>query len=190
VAIRLKDVNDPEKKLGVYTCPNNDFTFHIAQCCMVGLEYAAKLSAHNLPPRDAWMGTRYQLYPKLIHGAVAITHLRKKQEETFQSIWYKLLPLLKVNWHITKEFRMLPTLFQGLALPNPNIDVLSRKVHLIQNEWGTDGVMGKLLHHLYQIFQVKVELMATYLTIPLTTMAPLLHMGSSKICGSSSGCLE
>jgi hypothetical protein len=71
------------------------------------------------------MGTRYQLYPKLIHGAVAITHSPKKLEETFQSIWFKLLPLLKVNWHITKEFCMLPTMFQGLALPNPNIDVLS-----------------------------------------------------------------
>ncbi len=27
VAIRLKDVNDLEKKLGVYTCPSNDFAF-------------------------------------------------------------------------------------------------------------------------------------------------------------------
>jgi hypothetical protein len=104
------------------------------------------------------MGTRYQLYLKLIYGAVAITHSPKKLEETFQSIWYKLLPSLKVNWHITKEFCMLPTMFQGLALPNPNIDVLSRKVHLIQNEWGTNGVMGKLLHHSYQILQVEVGL--------------------------------
>jgi hypothetical protein len=158
VAIRLKDVNDPEKKLGVYTCPRGDFAFHVAQCCTVGLECAAKLSACNLPPRDAWMGTRYQLYPKLIYGAVAITHSPKKLEETFQSIWYKLLPLLKVNRHITKEFCMLPIMFQGLALSNPNIDVLSRKVHLIQNEWGTNRVMGKLLHHSYQIFQVKVGL--------------------------------
>jgi hypothetical protein len=124
----------------------------------MGLEYAAKLSVHNLPPRDAWMGTRYQLYPKLIYVAVAKTHMPKKLVETFQSIWYKLLPLLKVNWHITKEFCMLPTMFQGLALPNPNIDVLSWKVHLIQQEWGTNGVLGKLLHHAYQIFQVKVGL--------------------------------
>ncbi len=32
VAIRLKDVNDPEKKLGVYTCPSGNFTFHVGQC--------------------------------------------------------------------------------------------------------------------------------------------------------------
>jgi hypothetical protein len=158
VAIGLKDVNDPEKKLVVYTCPSGNFTFHVGQCQMVGLEYAGKLSARNLPPRDAWMGTRYQLYPKLIYGAVAITHLPKKLVETFQSIWYKLLSLLNVNLHITKEFCMLATMFQGLTLPNPNIDVLSRKVHLIQHEWGTNGVLGKLLHHAYQIFQVKVGL--------------------------------
>jgi len=125
---------------------------------MMGLEYAAKLSARSFLPRDTWMGTRYQLYPKLMYEVVVITHLPKILVETFQSIWYKLLPSLKVNWHIAKEFFMLPTMFQGLALPNPNIDVLIRKVHLVQNEWGTNGVMGKLLHHACQIFKVEVGL--------------------------------
>ncbi len=152
MAIRLKDVNDLEKKLGVYTCPSSDFTFHVlAQCRTVGLEYSTKLSVCNLPPRDAWVGIRYHLYPKLIYGAVAKTHLPKKLEEKFQSIWYKLLPLQKVNRHITKEFHM----FQELALSNPNKDVLSQKVHLIQNECGTDGVMSKLS---YQIYRVEVGL--------------------------------
>ncbi len=42
--------------------------------------------------------------------------------------------------------------------PNPNIDVLSLKPHLVQNEWGTDGVMGKLLSQAYQVFLVEVGL--------------------------------
>jgi hypothetical protein len=49
-------------------------------------------------------------------------------------------------------------MFRGLALPNPNIDVLSQKMHLVQNEWGTDGVMGNFLSQAYQLFQVEVGL--------------------------------
>jgi hypothetical protein len=79
-------------------------------------------------------------------------------EKTFQLIWFKLLPSLEVNGHITKEFKILPTMFQGLALPNPNIEVLSRKMHLVQSEGGTDGIMGKLLNQAYQVFQVEVSL--------------------------------
>ncbi len=127
VTILLKDTSDPDKKLGIYTCPGSDFTYHVSQCCIVGLENAATLSARKLPPRVAWMGTWYQLCPTLIYGAITITHSPKKPEETFQFIWYKLPPSLKVNRHITKEFRMLLTMFQGLGLPNPNIDVLSWK---------------------------------------------------------------
>ena len=102
MAIKLKEVSNPEKKLGIFTCPDGDFGYHVDHCLTVGLEYTAKLAARNLPPRDGWMGTQYQLYPKLICGVVAITHSPKKLEETFQSIWYKLLPSLKVDCHITK----------------------------------------------------------------------------------------
>jgi hypothetical protein len=68
------------------------------------------------------MGTHYQLFPKLIYGAAAVTHSPQKLEGALQSIWYKLLPFLCINRNITKEYRMLPLWFQGLALPNPNID--------------------------------------------------------------------
>ncbi len=111
VAIKLKEVSNPEKKLGVFTCPNRGFDYHVDHCCTVGFEYAAKLAARNHPPRETWMGTQYQPYPKLIYGVAAVTHLPKKLVETFQLIWYKLLPSLKVNRHITKECWMLPTMF-------------------------------------------------------------------------------
>jgi hypothetical protein len=53
---------------------------------------------------------------------------------------------------------MLLTMFQGLVLLNPNIDVLIRKLHLVQSEWSIDGVMRKLLNQAYQVFQVEVGL--------------------------------
>jgi hypothetical protein len=135
VPIVLKKVDCPEKKLGIYTCPTGDFSYHVSQLVETGSEYAARLRARHLPARDAWMGKRYQLFPKLIYGAAAVTHAPQALEDACQSIWYKLLPSLRVNRNITKEYRMLPLRFQGLALPNPNIESLSRKIHLLQTNW-------------------------------------------------------
>jgi hypothetical protein len=76
--IQLKTVSDPERKVGVYTCPMGNFSYHVAQLLTTGLEYAEKLArklgAWVLLARDAWMGTHYQLFPKLIYGAAAVTH--------------------------------------------------------------------------------------------------------------------
>ena len=103
------------------------------------------------------MGTRYQLYPKLIYGAVALRHDPEKLKAAFQLVCYSLLPLLKVNRHITKELCMLPLRFQGLALPNPNIDVLSSKIHLIREHWGRPGdVVGDMLAAACLVFQNEV----------------------------------
>jgi hypothetical protein len=51
---------------------------------------------------------------------------------------------------------MLPFWFQGL--PNPNIDALSKKIHLLQSHWDTGSTLGWMLHQAYQVFQVKVGL--------------------------------
>jgi hypothetical protein len=97
-----------------------NFSYHVAELLAMGLKYAERLGARRLPTRDAWMGTRCQLFPTLIYGAAAVTHSPQKLEEAFQSIWYKLLPSLCVDRNITKEYIMLPLWFQGLALPNLN----------------------------------------------------------------------
>jgi hypothetical protein len=158
VPIHLKSISDPEKKLSVYTCPTGNFSYHVAQLLTTGSEYAERLSSRMIPARDAWMGTRYQLFPKLIYGAAAATHSPQKLEHAFQSIWYKLLPSLHVNRNITKEYRMLLLRFQDLALPNPNIDALSKKIHLLQSHRDTDSSLGRMLHQAYQMFQVEVGL--------------------------------
>ena len=65
--ITLNPVDKPEKKLGVHVCPTGDFTFHVNQIRQTGLEYASRLQSCIPTPCDAWMGTRYQLYPKMIY---------------------------------------------------------------------------------------------------------------------------
>jgi hypothetical protein len=85
------------------------------------------------------MGMQYQLFPKLIYGADAVTHSLQKLEDAFKSFWYKLLPSLCVNRNITKEYRMFPLQFQGLALSNPNIDAL-------RSQQGNPSATGTLGH--------------------------------------------
>jgi hypothetical protein len=53
---------------------------------------------------------------------------------------------------------MFPIWFQGLALPDPNIDALSKKTHLLQSHWDTGSTSGRILHQAYQVFQVEVGL--------------------------------
>ncbi len=53
---------------------------------------------------------------------------------------------------------MLLLWFQGLTLLNPSIDVLSKKIHLLQSHWDTGSTLGRMLHQAYQVFQVKVGL--------------------------------
>jgi hypothetical protein len=99
----LKAISDPEKKRRVYTCPMGNFCYHVAQLLTTGSEYVERFGTQRLPVRDAWMGTRYQLFPKLIYGAAAVTHSQQKLEDAFKSIWYKLLPSLCINRNITIE---------------------------------------------------------------------------------------
>ena len=86
----------------------------------------------------------------------SLTHSPHQLEKVYQSIWYKLLPSLRINRNITKEYRMLSLWYQGLALPNPNIDGLSKKIHLLQVHWDTGSTSGRMLHQAYQLFQVEV----------------------------------
>jgi hypothetical protein len=149
VLIHLKAISDPEKKLGVHTCPISNFSYHVAHILTTRSEYAKRLGSQRLPIRDAWRGKPYQLFPKFTYGAAAVTHSPQKLKDVFKSIWYKLLPSLCVNRNITKEYRMLPLRFQGLALLNPNIDALSKKIHLLQSHWDTGSTSVRTLHQAY-----------------------------------------
>jgi hypothetical protein len=130
-----------------YTCPTGNFSYHVAHILTTGLEYIERLGSRRFPARDAWMGTRYQLFHKLIYGAAPVTHSPQKLENVFKSIWYKLLPSLRITRNIMKEYGMLQLWFQDLALSDPNKDVLSKKIHLLQSHWDTGSTSGWMLHY-------------------------------------------
>jgi hypothetical protein len=190
VPIHLKAISDLEKKLREYTCPTGNFSYHVAHILTTGSEYVERLGTQRLPARDAWMKKNYQLFPKLIYGAAAVTHSPQKLEDAFKSIWYKLLPSLCVNRNITKEYKMLLLWFQGLALLNPNIDELSKKIHLLQSHWDTGSTSGWMLHQAYQVFQVEVGLGGNIFPNPLSPLADSPLMGYFVISANSSTDME
>ncbi len=49
VPIVFKKVDCRKKKLGIYTCPTGDFSYHVSQLFETGSKYAAWLRARHLP---------------------------------------------------------------------------------------------------------------------------------------------
>jgi hypothetical protein len=132
VPITLKDVDEAEKKLGVYCSPTGNFTAHVDNIIQTGLLHASCLKGRPIPPRDARKSVDLALLPKILYGGVAITHPPAQLLKAFHKIYYNLLPHLGINRNITREYRMLPQQYQGLGLPNPNIEILSAKLQLIR----------------------------------------------------------
>jgi len=158
VAIKLKDPNTAEKKLGVYFSPSGNYSAQAEYMVKSGLHHAACLKCHPLPPREARLSVDLALMPKMTYGIVAVSHTPASLDEAFHKVYYTLLPMIGVNRNITKEYRTLPLQYQGLALPNPNVEVLTAKLHLIQEFWDTDTTIGKMLTQSYQAFQIDVGL--------------------------------
>ena len=88
-----------------------------------------------------------------------------KLDTVFQSIYFKALPSLKVNRNITKPIHTLPYKFQGLGIPNPNIEVLALKLHLIQNHWGSESEGSKFLLQAYETIQMEIGSSANIFTL-------------------------
>ena len=52
----------------------------------------------------------------MVWGLVATIIKPVKPEKIMQDVYFKILPLLKVNRNITKEYRLLLTRYHGLEL--------------------------------------------------------------------------
>ena len=58
------------------------------------------------------------LMPAMVFGLETVIMLPKKMEKLMQNLYFRFLPILGVNRHITKGWRMLPERYHGLGLPN------------------------------------------------------------------------
>ena len=117
------------------------------------------------------------LIPKILYGGVAVTHPPAQLLKAFQKIYYNLLPQLGINSNITRDYRMLPQQYQGLGLPNPNIEILSAKLQLIREHWDTATTMGNMLMQAYQAFQMEVSLGGNIFHKPFKSLGNLATHG-------------
>ena len=62
-------------------------------------------------------------------------------------------------------------------MPNPNLDLLCSKLHLLQRHWHMETVTGKILAQSYQVFQVEVGLGGNIFAHPYSTFEGLSTMG-------------
>jgi len=72
---------------------------------------------------------------------------------------------------------MLPQQYQGLGLPNPNIEILSTKLQLIREHWDTTTTMGNMLRQAYQVFQMEVGLGGNIFHKPYKSLGHLTTHG-------------
>jgi hypothetical protein len=83
----------------------------------------------------------------------------RKLDTMYQRLFEKALPLLGVNRKITKEWRTLPEMYQGLALPNFPLIALAEKISFILANWGFQGVAhSDAMAMAYENFIIEVGL--------------------------------
>jgi hypothetical protein len=66
----------------------------------------------------------------------AISDSPQKLDTIIQRVYAKALPFLGILCKIKKEWRTLPEMFWGLALPNFPLIALSKKISFLLGNWG------------------------------------------------------
>jgi len=158
VYIVTKDVKDPSKMLGVQFVPAGNGVPHMEMMRKKGLDWVDKLQSRPLPTRDVWLSLLVQLYPGMAYGLASAVISPKKLDALIQAVYYKALPYLGINRCITRQWRCLIAMFQGLGLPNFVVDCFAAKVYFLQTTWGFESAVSKLMMHAYEAFMVEVGL--------------------------------
>ena len=175
--IPLKDVSVAQKTLGIWTCPAGDFGTHVKEVRKAGMTWTTRLRNRPLPRADAWLGFRHALYRKMNYGFSAIVVDPDLLDRTFQDVYRSALPSLGVNRNITKFFRTAPRRFGGLEMPQPSIDMLSQKLHLLQSEWSQPTATGNMLRQSLEVFQMELGLSSNPFTEDYEQYSQLVSAG-------------
>ena len=146
--IQTLDVSEASKMLGIHFVLKGDSTTHIEDRIL-----AKPLHRHN-----AWLSFFMQLYPGMLWGLVSVVLSPLKLNEMMQKLYYKILPILGINCCITKAWRMLPEIYQGLGLLNFVVIAFAAKVYFLQSHWGFEGATSDAMQFAYEAFLVEIGL--------------------------------
>ena len=90
-----------------------------------------------------------QLFPGVTFVLSVVNMTSKKMEAMMQLLYFELLSLLRVNRHITKEWRILGERFHDLGLPNFVVLCFTVKVFFMEYHTGFNDAAGETTIHAY-----------------------------------------
>ena len=102
--IMTHDLEDGLKMLGFYYSLDAKKSQHVKEMVKKGIDWVNKMNTKKVPCRDAWMSFFAQLLPGINWGMIAVVLSPKILQESYQSLYYKMLPLLGANRNIDKEW--------------------------------------------------------------------------------------
>jgi hypothetical protein len=163
VVIQLKDPDEASEVLGVWSCPSSNGQAQLAHMLKKGRKWGTRVLNSTLQPAEVWQSFKTQALPSVTYGLIALMSTREALDESFASWYYHILPALGMNRHITREWRTLPTTYQGLGLPQMSIEKLSAMLHFLQKHWASQDSMGKLLRCMFELSQLEIGLSGNFL---------------------------
>jgi hypothetical protein len=163
VEIQLKGPTTPSEVLGVWTCPASTGDAQQKHMVTKGQKWSKRILASPLRPAEVWHSFRTQAIPAVTYGLMTLMMPRHELDDTFMKWYYSFLPSLGVNRNITREWRILPTSYQGLGLPQMSLEKLAMSIQYFQRHWGCVDEVGQALRSVFELTQIEVGLSGNFL---------------------------
>ena len=97
VSIELLDPSTPSKVLGVWMAPHDDGTSMIKHMVNKGIQWATRVQASTLQPREVWYSLTTQAIPSVRYGLVTLMATRTSIDKHLPTWYFNCLPKLGVN---------------------------------------------------------------------------------------------
>jgi hypothetical protein len=155
----MHNVTTALKVLGVDFSLAGNSTTQMESMAQKFLYWVDCLCSKPLARRDAWLSFSMQLLVRISWGLVTVCMHPRKLDTMIQRLYARALPFLGILCKIKKEWRTLPEMFQGLALPNFLLIALSEQILFLLGNWGFHGLAhSKSLAMAYENFLLEVGL--------------------------------
>jgi hypothetical protein len=153
------DVTTALKMLGVHFSPAGNSPMHVEHMVQKGLDWVDCLRTKPVSRGGAWLSFFLQLFPGISWGLVTVCMPPKQLDGCIQCFYAKALPFLGINCKIKKEWRTLPEMYQGPAMPNLPLVALLDKISFLLGNWGFYGqAHSNALAMAYDNFLIEVGL--------------------------------
>jgi hypothetical protein len=179
--IALLDNNHTAKTLGVWSNPLNSAGVPLIKLKNKGMDWVDRLNQRPLERRDVWLSLTTQEYPRRLYGLSSLYATLHELDTVMGAIYYKALPHLGFNRHITTEFRTLPSSFQGIGLRQWSIEKLAKDISVLLRHWQSTTTLGQGFQLLYEAFQMEVGLDGNIFTQSFTDFGHLATHSWFKI---------